>query len=367
MNKKFFIVLLIAYSLAYTSCSVNNKNINYEDLPVITGSIIKYSQNAGDIGIVYSNDNVMYISHYKSSPLLSKFEISKENLIHKGDYIYVGKGPKEIQSLTLNSVSSDNTKIIFNDPNLRKTITFICDNDSIVESVEYMGMRSHSGIDILRLAVGHPQGTLVTYVCPNKTEDEGFVGFISKSDSTLHPILNIGKNEIQNLTVPNKMYCATNSQVFVQPNGNKCLFVSNIGQFAEIFEIKDYRATNKAILVDNVPNYSLNDYGRIAWADDDLKYGFRVSVTSDRIYLAPYRMTYSERKDGLKSNPKYSAVAQGPEFVDEIWEFDWNGKLLRKLRLNSGISSFKVSPSHILWSVSEDENFEPTIVKYKLN
>ena len=47
--------------------------------------------------------------------------------------------------------------------------------------------------------------------------------------------------------------------------------------------------------------------------------------------------------------------------------FDWDGNALTKYKLSPGFSSFTVSPSHILWANSEDDDYEGIIMRYELS
>jgi hypothetical protein len=296
--------------------------------------------------------------------MLSKYKIIGDSIKLVDNFISKGNGPYELGSLILYSASPDGNDFYYNDPNQRKFIHYNGLNDSI--SIHKF-MRDGEPVSLIRFAVGHPRGALFT--CTSRTDRvaPGIVGLVSAKDSTFIALKGVGTEDMNNIPIGNQFHFAPNSQVFVQPGSSKCLFVSNTGLYAEVFEITGNQATNKKILVNNVPSYTLDDHGRYATASDDLKCGFKVSVTSDRIYLAPLRQTYAEwTTNKIKNDPKFSGIAQGYNFVDEVWEYDWKGNIITKYRLYPGVSSFQVTNNGVLWGTSEDENYDTTLMRYQL-
>jgi hypothetical protein len=347
------------------SCRTIDKTDSNDNLSNINGNTVSSIGNIADASIILADDENIYLTHRVSSPMLSRFSIDNDSVKLEDRYITVGTGPNEMATLMLNSASPNGEKIVFNDPNSRKAIEFNCLNDSISDNRQFLCERD--GIKVFRFAVGHPLGTLITYTSNSDTSTDGVVGLVSATDSAFISLNGIGPDDMRNLSLSKQFYYAPNCQVFVQPRGSKCLFVSNNGQYAEVFEIDKTQAINKKILVDDVPSFSIDEHGRIAAASDDLKFGFKACVTSNRIYLAPIRVTYSERQEGLRNNPKYVGAAQGPDFVNEIWVYDWSGNSIGKYRLSTGISSFRVSTSGILWATTEDENYDARIMNYDLS
>ena len=356
-------VIAIGLTIVGTSCSHNKSDSG--SFVEIEGVNVSLSGDVADAVIIYSNIDNLYMRHSKSSPLLSCFGIDGDSIFVRDRLITMGSGPCEMLSLMLYSVSPSEHKIVFFDPNTRRVLECNTDDNSLSDNSSYMC--TSAGANTSRFAVGHPRGTLVTYISMGDTPTAGVVGLISKEDSAFIPLKGVGTEAMGNLTLQGQIHYAPNSQIFVQPGGEKCLFVSSTGQYAEIFEIKGDQADNKKVLVDNVPSFSLNERGRIATASDELKLGFKVCVTSDRVYLAPLRATYNELKDGVKDNPKYTGPTKGADFCDEIWEYDWDGNALTKYKLSPGFSSFTVSPSHILWANSEDDDYEGIIMRYELS
>lgn len=363
-NKLYFWSLLLSLVICAQSCKTVSETDNESYVEVI-GSDIEVTGDIADASVLYADNDNLYFIHNSSSPMLSKYSIVANHISNENNFISIGNGPYEMQSLIINSISSDKTYFIFSDPNIKKAIRYNLLTDSVTI---HKIMRDNEDAKIFRLAVGHPRGSLATYTSTRNKNTIGIVGLISSTDSTFTPLKGVGNEKMENLPISGQFHYAPNCRVFVQPGGTKCLFLSCTGLYAEIFEIEGNCAKNKIILVNNVPSFSIDERGRIATASDDLKYGFKACVTSDRIYLAPRRLSYSETKsNGLKNSPTFAGVAQGPDFIDEIWEFDWNGKSTNKYRLYPGVSSFQVTSSHVLWATSEDNNYDTTIMRYNLS
>lgn len=174
---------------------------------------------------------------------------------------------------------------------------------------------------------------------------------------------------MQKSTAREQMYYASNCQVFIQPKGTKMLFVSNVGQYAEIFDIKAGKAVNKRIIVDNVPRYVIGSNGRLQEADNALQMGFIVKVTPSHIYMGPYRMTHGDLLKKREGNlpEEFEGPSKGMPFIDEIWVCDWEGNIQRKVRLNNGVSDFCVThDDRTIWALSENEKYDTTIMKFSL-
>ncbi len=358
-------VLACVAALCLCGTSCRTVNVGGDDEPVeVVGENVAVVGDISDASILSVSGENIYFTHYASSPLLSKFHLTDDKITLIDRFIPMGSGPYEVQSLILNSKSPNENVFYFSDPNLRKVISYNGVNDSVAV---HKLMRDGERVGMLRFAVGHPRGTIITYAANIDKSMPGVVGLISATDSAFIPLKGIGPEEMNNIPISKQYRYAPNSLVFVQPGGGKCLFVSCIGQYAEVFEIAGDQAANKKVLVNNVPPYRLDEHGRMETASDDLKYGFQACVTADKIYLAPLRRTYGEKKAGdIKNNPKYVGAAKGPNFVDELWEFDWNGNPVAEYRLSPGVSSFQVTADGVLYGTSEDDNYDTTLMRYKL-
>jgi hypothetical protein len=360
---KVFIVCSVILCFCGTSCKTINDSDN-DALNEIIGKSISVAGDIADARILNISGKTLYFNHQSSSPMLSKYKIIGDSIKLIDNLISKGNGPYELGSLLVYSASPNGNDFYFNDLNLRKFIHYNGLNDSIAI---HKFMRDGEPVSLLRFAVGHPRGALFTCVSRTNRVAPGIVGLVSAKDSTFIALKGVGTEDMNNIPLGHQFHFATNSQVFVQPGGSKCLFVSNTGLYAEVFEITGDQATNKKILVNNVPSYTLDDHGLYVTASDDLKCGFKVSVTSDRIYLAPLRQTYNEWvANKIKNDPKFSGIAQGYNFVDEVWEYDWKGNIITKYRLYPGVSSFQVTNNGVLWGTSEDENYDTTLMRYQL-
>jgi hypothetical protein len=363
LNNSMIICAALLY-LCSTSCKSVSEADN-EPFTEISGKSIAISGNIDDASILTANEQYIYFTHRSSSPMLSKFLQHDDSITLCDKFISMGNGPYEVQTLLANSISPNGNDFFFSDPILDK---IICYNDLTDSITVHKFIRDGERIKMFRFAVGHPSGTLITYVDNSGKNADGIVGLVSATDSAFTPIKGIGTDMMKDLPIGSQFYHSPNCLIFVQPKEEKCLFVSCVGQYAEVFEIDGAQAKDKKILINNVPPYSIDERGHLITDSDDLTFGLMVSVTSDRIYLAPRRVTHLDDKtDGIKNNPKFAGIAQGPNFVDEIWEFDWDGNQLNKYKLNSGVSSFQVSPTHILWATSEDNNYDTTILRYDLS
>lgn len=357
----------IAFGALAITClwSCSHGKAEEEPLVDVMGKQVAFTEEISDASIIFSDQENLYLRHKVASPMLSRLSLADGKLSDNGSFITTGNGPNEMSSLMLNGVSVNTHKIVFNDPNAQKFLEFDYLADTLSISQEYN--QASSEAKIYHLALGHPMGSLVTYTLNRDGKAIGVVGLVSSNDGKFVPLSGVGNEQMKNLTLAEQIHYAPNSQVFVQSGGDKCLFVSSTGQYAEIFEINGNQAINKKVLVDNVPSFTLKETGRIASASDDLTFGFDVSVTSDRIYLMPRRVTRADGKNGLKGNPKYEGIANGPNFKSEVWIYDWTGNMLAKCNLNPHVSSFWVSESGLMSATSEDCDGEATIMHYDVS
>lgn len=356
----FFIIILVCYSSCHRT-KENTENISY-----LKADMIKVDNDLiADISLIYIDSTRIFARHRKSSPLLIGFNISGDTIIKNLEKIEIGNGPNEVHSLLLNSNIPSKDLLKFYDPTLKKLLVYNIKCDSLYEDDSFNTIKRD--ITIFRLAEGLEEGTLVSFLSTSNSDENIIIGLISKSDSLLHNIEGVGGDFMRDMNLSKKMYYAPNSTILVQPDGKNCLFIPKTGQYAEIFKIDGNHATDKRILINNIPEFTIDNRGRLDKAPGDLKFGFQSDVSHDRIYIAPYRFTNSELEEGLKNNPDYNGPGKGPDFSDQLYEYDWDGNLLNKYNLSHPLSGFKVAPDGRIWGISEDNDYNQIIVRYDLS
>ncbi len=280
-----------------------------------------------------------------------------------------GQGPLEMLSVARPRYDLATERIYLYDPNTRKELYLSLAEDSI-----RVYPSSLIGIDSLIIGSYAPVSerlVVVGYFKPRVGyTSSAIVGFVDHEKEAFIPLEGVGRPESHQYSFEEAAYFTDQTRLLSQPGGSKIFLWLEIGQYAEIFNLERGQVKGKKILFDEFPNFEIGDNMMPRGVSDDVKQGiYYVNVTPRHVYVGLPRATVGDARAQKKGegDPKFEGPAKSSRFVDQICVFDWDGTPVRNLKLNRGIGYFVVDPDDtVIYAMSEDDDYNPIIIRYSL-
>lgn len=360
------LIFLLLFFLLQISCSnLNKKNKSVEtqndrfELPQkeLKGHKLKCDSTIMGLRVDFICNNKLIIEELSQHKLYSIFNLQNDSLQKISSFLEKGNGPFEVTNSfyqttdssiyianytgTINKIYKINNNNIFDKskwitltiPQEHKALlfpNFIMLNDSICIS---------TGGDLLKdnilTAIDYKSGII-------KGIDFKFPGFKISGNGCAANFL---------------VYC--DAQINKHPKLSKFVYTCRLGRFIEIFEMDGMNIIQKIPIYSSYPIYKASGDRRVI--DNDCLMGAVTKVTKDYIYclITPYTYKESIENKEYKGLPNY--------FGDNLYIFDWNGKLIDSYLLDIPVCSFCVDSSnkYIIASSIDGESF--ILKKYNLN
>lgn len=142
---------------------------------------------------------------------------------------------------------------------------------------------------------------------------------------------------------------------------DKIVYSCGTGRYVDVLLFSDTSVIERIPLLDEYPKYASRDGLNRTYAEDCLS-GVQVKVTANAIYVLLSPLTIGDIRKGTlyKGYPNYCS--------DELFVFDWEGKLLHNYNLDIPIHSYLIDDNdEYLLGIGVDlEEENPIIRKYKL-
>lgn len=125
-----------------------------------------------------------------------------------------------------------------------------------------------------------------------------------------------------------------------QPDSDSYLYSSEKSKYSFLFNLRNDSIVNIRYLSNVLPNIKVTSSGRDYSRDGATEDGcFFVDVTKSYIYMGYNNMTLEQLRNGTPFKEKYPIT-----YFDRINVFDWHGKFIRRLVLDTPVMYFAVTP-----------------------
>lgn len=343
----------------------------------LNGEKLEINQDFFGQRIEYVNDSNIFLVCFNSDFSVEQIKKDDDEWTVADTYGPKGQGPNEIFTTNVCFSNKGDTLILY-DANSVKALIYDLESDSKT-------CRQLNIFDNIpdKAQANHPKffndSTLICKILSfdkkdTSEESEVWFGLININNKEYTPLYGFSIEDESNTSLITKQIAYSPGYMAKRPSSDKFALCYTAGQVLQIFDIDDNRIKNIKLLKDDYPSYYLERDNSIvpSYKDKDkdsgLTDGLFLTATDDYIYVLPSRYTTTELKDLYfhhKKIDKFEGPAKGYLFMDEVWVYDWNGNQVFTLQLNPMVSSIGVtSDNKYIYGLSEDEEYEPCIMRY---
>ncbi|MDR1882072.1 MAG: TolB-like 6-bladed beta-propeller domain-containing protein [Prevotella sp.] len=363
--------LLIIYTvcfIGFISCSKKNKitqdfyDKNVETF-VLQGVDIKTNDpDLAIIKIIGLHDSIMYMESLARDTLINVYRLRNDSLIRSHRFLNRGQGPYEIGVFgSLYDKKSKTLSFFENERAFTKGYVIDLNSKNGTQNKESWKQLDFSGIKEYRF--GHD----FTYISDSLLLAIGGKYNNKEILSVIH--LNNNKGEATSLDLwPDDGYednpfvkqsiYMDNALILKNSFLNKYLYVSMMGKYMEIFQIKDNQIVNRQAICEIYPEYEAEEDGLNYKTEKETDRGFYVYTTDSLIYARPIEFSMEE----LRTGGNYKGYGLG--FNENVHVFDWNGNPIKKFELDTPFHSFIVDDKDsIMYTLTTDLNTDESLVK----
>lgn len=344
--------------------SVENEAINDTIIAtLIEGELLSTNSTVLGTNMVAKIDNHIIMQSAHHNPAFLVYKLEGDTLVEVGGFLRIGEGPFEMlrpcsfydkQSNKLYlydfvGVLRSVFAIDLNDiSNLYDTSTWSCFSTPDTKPF-YMGssMLALNDTVLLTLGANFNSSNLFSILDMTQVSLTELVYAYPPNDGTF------------NMEAIVKQAVYMDGTVARHPFLNKFVYACGTGKYADILTLSDSLVTSRISLFNVFPKYDTRDGLNRSYADDCLR-GMQVGATANAIYMLLMPLTKGDvrRRALYKEYPNYCS--------DELFVFDWEGKLVRKCQLDIPVYSYLIEDDY-LYGVSVDLNSEELIFKrYRL-
>lgn len=342
MKIEYYIFSLLV--VVFTGCTSNKKNdikcevindtISYTTL---VGTNLSNDSTLWGMKVDFVINGRLFIQELSNDKLYGVYNVAGDKLIKEGSFLTKGNGPFEVVHPDLWGNENDSVLYISNYLGTVKEIFIMKVSDIYKKdcwrTIEFPDPQK---------SLFFPSVLMINdSICVVAGSELNSKSVLSRVDIKTGEISEIAGYAFPGFNLPSDIkvvehmiYC--DAQLLKHPTENKFVYGCKLGRYAEILELDaDNRKLNRKIpLFSILPEYeSINHQKKIK---DNCLGGLIIRVTNNRIYCLQLPYTRKEERENplYKGKPSY--------YADEIYIFDWEGKLLNKYRLDEPICNYGV-------------------------
>lgn len=368
MNRTYHPLLIILLTGVLTlSCSRRDK---FGDVPVIhlKGTIIPSDSLENSYVVLDVNADEVILKASKEPFFVETYRLTADSAHLSHRYGKRGAGPEEL---------IETNRIYYNKPS--RDMLLYSSNDQGAQIINLDSgiihplnvFRQNSALWLMQAEYVNDSTLLTTCVIPSpKNQKRDWFKFLHLTDGQLTDIAGFEPEDGFDKPVMTKQWVYNSTpRLKKHPRQNRFLYgCGDEGFYAEIFDLEGNQVVNRKVILDQYPSYRPGEDGiSPEGAPDSQLKGFKVSVTSRYIYILRHRETHGDLR-AAQTPEKFKGPGKSISYSEEVFVFDWEGRLCHKLCLSPFVVNIAVTEDDsAIYGITESETYEPLLIKYSLS
>lgn len=353
---KSFLFVMAAAMLLISCNSGRGDDLPKKVTDYIEGRVLHCNDIVGN-GFVSVLGDTVIMKYYRARHICAMFTVSGDTLSKVSDFLYRGRGPKELLNPILREENGCVYALDRTGYGAGRMLKIPIDSTDFVddlscweeEDLTWSNPMNMGGGDFLFLSDGN---MLLT------GDDWGVENLLSVLDLTKKRKYPVGywiEDGYDGAVLPKQ---SLYGKMSLFRNGEKVLYVCGEGRYMELLGMEKGKIISRTSIYAQPPEYIDKD-GLNFGLTSDSERGIRVCTTERYIYAVLCgRWNYPE---------KYKGYPCG--YRDEIEVYDWDGDFIRKFQTSVPFDAMSVSEDDkVLYTLSVDlDSMEPVVIRYDLD
>ncbi len=353
---------LILTCLLCFSCTVNKKTESIE----ISAQFLQSDSLITSAAILCSFNDTLIIRAKQSDYLYHKYKIVRDSLKQIGKLVKRGIGPDELLMDNGGLVNKQNHRLMAYESNSSRAFEII-DRDSAVEYRPIHAFKQPGQTFIMRAAYRNDSNLLACLI--NTPEQDSWFGNLNINSGQLTILDSFYPDDCFNGPILTKQWLYNSgARLKKHPTNDWYAYTCDEGLYLEIFKIIDNRIVERKVLLDQYPQYHVDQDGvtPTGFPDDQLM-GMQIDVTKNAIYVTFSDMTHHDFRaiaSGINVE-KLAKPGMKSGMDNHLYIFDWEGNLLQKYELSHPVGNIASSESDKeIFGITETEDQDYQVVRY---